>query len=124
MHPWHFIHEFTDEHSAGDRSATLAVADVLNIRDRPLDHLAVLIVHRHGPHFFARILRARQQFICERLIRPKYSGVDSSQRHDDRAGERRCIHEMRAAKFPRISNSVRQDQPPFRVGIQHFDALS
>ena len=46
------------------------------------------------------------------------------QGHYNRAGQRRGIHQMRAAQLLRIGNGIGQDQPALGVGIEDFDGLA
>src|SRR5207249_9271932 len=63
VNPGRVACEFLDEHGASDGAAALAAADVLDIGDGPLDEIAVIVVNRHLPHFFASGFRAGQELI-------------------------------------------------------------
>jgi len=66
--PRRIAREFSDEPGASDRAAALAASDVLNVRKTALDLLAIVVVHRHLPHFFARRFGRCQQLVCKLLI--------------------------------------------------------
>src|SRR5580692_11908529 len=98
MNPRSVPSEFLYEHRPRDRSATLAAADVLDVRDAALDHFAVVVVDRERPHFFAGHPGTGQKLIGERLVGAEYSDVNVSEGDYNRAGERGCIDQMCAAK--------------------------
>jgi len=76
VNPGRVACEFLDEHGASDGAAALAAADVLNIRDGPLDEIAVIVVNRHLPHFFASGFRAGQELIRKGLVGAEDADVD------------------------------------------------
>ncbi len=123
MDPGRVPGKFLDEHGAHDGPSAFAGADVLNVGDAALDHLAVFVIQGKGPHFFAGHSGAGQELVREHLIGTKNSDVDVGERDYNRAGKRRGVDKVRAAKLFRIRDGVRQDQAALGVRVDHFNRL-
>src|ERR1700722_7248866 len=60
--------ELTDKPRAGDAAAPFAAANILNVGKAAFDELAIFIVHRHLPHFFAGSFGGGEKFVGKGLI--------------------------------------------------------
>jgi len=80
MDPRRIASEFLDEHRAHGGAAAFAGADVLNVRDAALDHLAIFLVQGEEATFFAGNFCA-----CQKLVRKCLVGSQRRRRSRWRA---------------------------------------
>src|SRR5713226_9854613 len=113
MNPWRVAGKFLDEHGAGDGAAALAAADVLDIGERSLDEIAVVVVDGHLPHFFADGFRAGKKLVCEGLVGAEDADVDVSEGDDDGTGERGGVDEMHGAELLGVVDTIGEDEAAF-----------
>ena len=109
VHPRSVAGEFAKEPGGDNSSSTTAAANVLNIGDGALDEFAVIVIKRHGPHFLAGAARAGEHFFGKRGVGAEDAGIEVAERHDDGAGQRGGIYEMRRAELFGISDAVREN---------------
>ena len=60
MYPWRSAGKFLQEFGGRDHSR-ISSAGVRDIRNRALDEIAIFIIQRHLPHFFAHAFGSRQK---------------------------------------------------------------
>ena len=65
-------------------AAAFAAANILNVGEAALDEFAILVVHRHLPHFFAGGFGAGKQLVGPGLIGAEHADVDVGEGDDDR----------------------------------------
>src|SRR5262249_39834506 len=99
VNPRRVTRELADEPSASDGAAAFAAADILNVRETPLDEFAILIVHRHLPHFFTCGFGRSEELVSPRLVRTEDADVHVGQRNDDGTGQRSGVNKMCSAKL-------------------------
>ena len=123
MYPRRRVGKLLDKHGGGNR-APVTAAHVGQVGEGALQIVLVIVLQRHMPHLFA--LRARRQHhaLAQRIVVREQAHVDVPERHHNGSGEGGRIHQMRAAQLLRISDGVRQNQSPFRIGVDHLDGFA
>src|SRR5580693_6540544 len=69
VNPRSISRKLANKPRASDTAATFAASDILYVREAAFDEFAILVIHRHLPHFFARGFGGSEQFIGESLVR-------------------------------------------------------
>ena len=97
---------------------------VLHVRKIALDIVLVLVEHRHRPQPLARSLGRGQQPGLQRLILGEQARGLLSQRHADRARQRRLIDDRIRVVAPGVGQGVGQDHASLRVGGDDLHRLA
>src|SRR5205823_778095 len=107
-----------------DDAATFAAADVLDIGNGPLDEIAVVVVNRHLPHFFADGFRAGEELVRKSLVGTEDADVDVGKGYDDGAGERGGVYQMRSAELLGVVDAVGKDEAALSVRVENFNRFA
>src|ERR1022692_2506584 len=123
VYPRRRVGELLQEHGGRNR-ASVTAAHVGHVGEGAFQIILVIVLQRHVPHFFA--LRAGRQHnaLAQRIVVGEQAHVDVPKRHYDGSGERSRIHQMRAAQLLRIAEGIRQNQAPFRIGVDHLNGFA
>src|SRR6266478_8085702 len=117
VNPGRVASEFLDEHGAGDGAAAFAAADVLDVGERALYEIAVVVVDGHLPHFFADGLGAGEKLVGKGLVGAEDADVDVGEGDDDGTGESGGVDEMRGTKLFSIVDAIGEDEAALRVSV-------
>src|SRR6185437_13885151 len=104
--------------------AAVAAADVWQIREHGLEIVLILVVHGELPHLLSRAAGRFQQLIEQRLIVREGPDIVVTKGNGDGAGQRSGVHDVRCAIALCVRESVGENQPTFRIGVQNLNGFS
>src|SRR5581483_6390282 len=107
-----------------DAAGVTPFADVLDVRRLAVDLAVISLAERHTPERLLYRLAGSREPGRKLVVVAEHPGILMTERHHDGARERREIdHELRLETILAVPERVGQNEPAFRIRVEHLDRL-